>query len=144
MVFPPKLALSHILLSFVVAGWSRYFCAVFGVLEWAVGARAQSSQPFSTVSFREAKVQQIFALEFPQIAQVTNRRDPMFTLAVIRHIRMIFPKSRKHCNHSKSHCRVSGDVSSIPRPDHCPQHVASQRKTATSVQVHFLPRPLIP
>ena len=67
MTLPLKLALCHILLSFVVAGWSWRFRATLGTqfLSWAVGARSQSSQPFSIVNLREAKLQQIFALEVP-------------------------------------------------------------------------------
>ena len=65
ITFPLKLALCRILLSFVVAGWSWCLRAVLGTpfLEWAVGARPQSSQQFSIASLR-SKTAQIFALFF--------------------------------------------------------------------------------
>ena len=61
--------LCHILLGFVGAGWSWCFHANYGApfLEWAVGARSQSSQLFSIVGLKEAKLQQTFAREFPQV-----------------------------------------------------------------------------
>ena len=134
--------LSYIVIGFVVSRWSWCFCAILGApfLERAVGARPQSSQPFSIVSLGEAKLQQIFAHEFPQIAQVTDRKDPTFTLAIIFQYQTNSRSLENTETIGKPHCRVSGDVSSIPRPDHCPQHVASQREVDTSVQVQFLPQ----
>ena len=78
ITFPLKLALC-ILLSFVVAGWSWYLRAILGTpfLEWAVYARPQSSQPFSIVSLRKAKLQRyLHFFEFPLNCPSNKQKRP--------------------------------------------------------------------
>ena len=80
-------------LSYIVKFCCCCLVTVFPRSFWSpilgMGCRCQSPK-FPTIfdceSQRSKTATDFSALEFPEIAQMTSRRDPMFTLAVIRHV----------------------------------------------------------